>query len=138
MKILKIAAFLVLIAGIIAFFWFNFGIFQLRNPAYLLWILSDKPCPPDYLEKYVFPDDHKRMLVSGRDEAQIRQRFPMIFSADDMPPDSERAGILAIRRDAFQGQEVKMFWFDNQPDSAWGWTILLVNGKGLYFEFCKP
>lgn len=136
MKIFKIILSLVITALLCLSAILYFGPFQLKNPSYLLWVLSGNECPKEYLDNYVFLDLNNSLIIRGRTETEIKKRFPVLFDADSFPKESNRAKILEeLRKAEYQNKNLKMFWFDDQ--FAWGWAILMVDGKGYKFDMFK-
>ncbi|MBU1105321.1 MAG: hypothetical protein KKB51_01535 [Candidatus Riflebacteria bacterium] len=135
---MKMKIFLVLFAIVVLCIaaLFYFGPFQLKNPAYLWWVMTGSECSQKYLEDYVFVDCNKSLIVRGLTEDKIKKRFPVLFDGDNFPEGSNRQRIIQdLRNTEYKDQNFKMLWFDDQYE--WGWAILLVDGKGLKIDMFK-
>ncbi len=107
----------------------RFGSLQLHNPSYLCWIMSNESCSEELLQKFVLRDTHNSRIVKGLSVDQIRQRFPMLYDADNYARNSYRGEVLEYWRSNFyKGRKLKMLWFDEQDGS--GWVVVVVDGAG--------
>jgi len=126
---------LLLFAALAVFIYF--GSYQLRNPEYLLWVISGKTCTPEIFEKHVLVDVRRNSMISGVAEKDIRIRFPFLTDGAKFPPDSNRGTILAgLRNSDYKGKNVNLLWYP--ADGDWGFAAIIVDGKGHRFDIFKP
>ncbi len=137
MKIIKVSLVLFLLIFVSLSVYIFFGPFQLKNPSYLYWVYFGEECSKDYFENFIFEDPAKKRIITGLTEDKIRKRFPEIVDAENFPPNSYRRKILENYKNIdFKGKDIKMLWFDNEPERM-GWVIVLVNGRGYSIDPVK-
>jgi hypothetical protein len=91
--------------------------------------MSNESCSEELLQKFVLRDTHNSRIVKGLSVDQIRQRFPMLYDADNYARNSYRGEVLEYWRSNFyKGRKLKMLWFDEQDGS--GWVVVVVDGAG--------
>ncbi|OQA08834.1 MAG: hypothetical protein BWY66_00824 [bacterium ADurb.Bin374] len=135
MKKFFLTAFYICIVVFSSFFYF--GPYKLKNPDYLFWDIFGKPCTLPIFEQHIMHDPQRSFLIRGKQETDIRNRFPFLSDGDRFASDSVRGIYLnRLKKADFKGRDVKLLWYPSDGD--WGVALILLDGKGHRFEFYKP
>jgi hypothetical protein len=105
-----------------------------RYPEYFAWSLSNKPCPQEFLQKYIKCDSHASNLVIGESEEAIRKRFPFAVEISTLPSSDSRRYWYDKVRSQHKGDNIKLYWLQEDLPMA----ILVVDGKGKTLKMYKP